>query len=741
MELTLIPIKQVFYNDENGYRVLSCIPEDWNAQVELNKYGNFTLSGCNLMNLILNQPVTLDISPDVDSKYPASYIVEGYSGVSFVGEVKVDPKHEILLLQQIMSKDQAKNVNDAYPNFVELVLNNKEEEIDVKNIYNVGDFRFNDYCNKIKENFKVFLFFERTKTYNITDFSIVSKFAFSYDNPDFWEQAYKENPYELLNTFTDWSFIKIDSVVLSGLPEFTESEIRAKYCIYNYLKENESEGDTRIKATIIKEVIEEEYPELLKFVGLVITNDDKIYYDKATKYCGFKSTYNAEVLIAQNILDRIHHPTPDTMDWEQYQVVDGFEMTNEQLQICRIANDESIGMMIGCAGSGKTTATKALIKMLDNYGKSYILLAPTGIAAKKLRESTNRLASTIHMAIAREDLVEDVYDYVIIDEMSCVGVELLATVFSLIPPTTKVIFICDNAQLASIACGNIVEDLINSNLIPTTELTKIFRYGSSGIATIATNTRNGYVEGRGDISFTDNDYEFIDIDEKDPLQQVIDEYNNLLLQGYTRNDILILCPYNKSALGTYTINEVIQQTYNQNDEEIIVDVKNKAVKQIHYKIGDRVINIHNNYHAISADIDETGRYVPTEAPAKIMNGDIGIIRQIDFLDKDEKTQRWIKYNLYVQFDETVVCYTPKDIKNLLLGYCISVHKSQGTQAKAIITVIGKNHVHLTTRNLLYVAVSRAQEKLVEIVNKDAVEIGLDKIETIDRSTWLGDLLC
>ena len=738
MELTLIPIKQVFYNEENNYRVLSCVPQDWNAQVELNKYGNFTLSGYNLMGLILNQPVSLNIVPDEESKYEASYIVEGYAGITFTGEIEVDPRYELTLLEQIMSKDQAKNVNTAYPNFVGLVLNNKEDTIDPKNIYNVGDFRLADYCTKIKENFGVFLFFSRTKPYNITDFSIVSKLYFAYHNPDIWEEEYKTHPYKMLTECTDWSFIKIDSVVLSTLKQFETSEERAKYCVYNYLKENETDGDTKIDARVLKEIIDEEYPELGNVCVPIIKNDDQIYFDPKSKCCGFKSTYQCEQNIATNILNRVNYPMADTMDWARFKNVDGYEMTDEQVQICRIANDKSIGMMIGCAGSGKTTATKALIKMLDEYGKSYILLAPTGIAAKKLRESTHRPASTIHMALTREDFVCEQFDYVIIDEMSCVGVHLLSDVFNNIKDTTKVIFICDNAQLASISCGNIVQDIINANIIPTTELTKIFRYGTSGIATIATNTRNGKIEGRGDIKFADVDYKYVDIN-TNPLNQVIEEYNNLLLNGYTKNDILILCPYNKSSLGTYTINEAIQTQYNTNTEEIVIDVKNKAVQQIHYKVGDRVINIHNNYRTTVADIDDNGEYAPTEKLTPIMNGDIGVIRHIDFIEQNDKG-KWVKYNLYIQFDEEMVCFTPKEIKNLLLGYCISVHKSQGTQAKAIISVIGKNHSRLVSRNLLYVAVSRAQEKLVEIVYKDCVEKGLDRIETIDRRTWLGDLL-
>ena len=125
---------------------------------------------------------------------------------------------------------------------------------------------------------------------------------------------------------------------------------------------------------------------------------------------------------------------------------------------------------------------------------------------------------------------------------------------------------------------------------------------------------------------------------------------------------------------------------------------------------------------------------------KVMNGDIGIVRHIDYLNYDAKADRWTNYNIYVQFDEDMIVYTPKDINNLLLGYCISIHKSQGTQAKAIISIIGKNHKSLTTRNLLYVAVSRAQEKLIEIGDKDCISKGLEKVETVDRTTWLGDLL-
>lgn len=732
MDVTLVPIKQIFYNPENDYRILSCVPSDWRCDIELNNYGNFTLSGYNLMNIPLNQTVNLNIIPDTDSKYPASYIVVGYSGIIFDEEVKVDPNHELLLLQQIMTADQAKNVNNAYPNFIELVLNNKESEIDPKNIYNVGDYRFNEYCHKIKENFNVFLFFAKTKEYNITDFSVVSKLCFSYENPEIWEQNYKAHPYDMLHVITDWGFQKIDKTILSAMPEFSNSSERAKYCIYFYLKQNEEDGDTRIDARIIRDIIAESYPELTTLVPNIIKTDMNIHYDPNNKMCGFYQTFKAELTIADNILYRINHPVKNSMEWQKFQIVNDMTMTEEQNQICRIANDESIGMMVGVAGSGKSQATKALVQMLDNYGKTYCLLAPTGIAAKRLKEVTHRNASTIHKALAQETFLNQIFDYIIIDEMSCVGVMLLSEVFNLIPLTTKIIFICDNAQLASIACGNVVEDIINSGKMPTTTLTKIFRYGTSGIATIATNTRNGKIDGRNN-NYNDNDYKCVEIS-KAPLQQIADEYSNLLLENFDKNDILILCPYNKSSLGTYTINAEIQNKFNQNHtNEITIKTNRKEIKEICYRVGDKVINIKNNYKADKAQLMDDGTYEIIPMVGKVMNGDIGIIRSIEQIDKNN-------YHIYVQFDDGIIVYSPKTINCLLLGYAISCHKSQGSQAKAVISVIGKNHSNLITRNLLYVAVTRAQNKLVEIVDKDSISVGLNKVENVERTTWLQDLL-
>ena len=149
--------------------------------------------------------------------------------------------------------------------------------------------------------------------------------------------------------------------------------------------------------------------------------------------------------------------------------------------------------------------------------------------------------------------------------------------------------------------------------------------------------------------------------------------------------------------------------------------------------GHHGINTKNNYRACIAERDEEGEWYEGKMTA-IMNGDIGVIREFAYNESTGAA------SFVVQFDERLVYFGQKDLKNLLLGYCISVHKSQGSQAKAIISVIGKNHKKMVTRNLLYVAVSRAQEKLIEIVDKDCISDGLTREETVERTTWLKDFL-
>src|SRR5574344_1499402 len=224
--------------------------------------------------------------------------------------------------------------------------------------------------------------------------------------------------------------------------------------------------------------------------------------------------YNYETNICNAIMSRVNAPKDDSytpMDWHDFTSVDGFNCTEEQINFLKLICNEHVCMLRGYAGTGKSTVQKAVILMLEHYNKSYVLLAPTGKAAARLRETTGREAYTIHMYLARIEQIA-MPDYIIIDEASMVGVELMSKLVDNISAWTNLAFICDEAQLASISCGNVIQDLIDSDKIKMAQLTKVFRYGSSGLATIATDTRNGELVPRT-ASNQFPGYKFISIDD------------------------------------------------------------------------------------------------------------------------------------------------------------------------------------------------------------------------------------
>ena len=177
------------------------------------------------------------------------------------------------------------------------------------------------------------------------------------------------------------------------------------------------------------------------------------------------------------------------------------------------------------------------------------LLTPTGVSSKRLHQSTGRPASTIHRYLASGAVGRNP-DFVILDEATMISVDILSALFNAVPNHTKFIFVCDNAQLASISCGNIVQDILDSGIVPQAKLTKVFRYGSSGIATIATDVRNGELTDTG-VAF--DDYHPLSKLTKIQLAQVVDLYEELLEEGYNKDDIMVLCPFNKSDVGSYVI--------------------------------------------------------------------------------------------------------------------------------------------------------------------------------------------
>ena len=736
MIVKLMPTKQLFFNSENGYRVLSCLPvydpfeedvKDVYPELVLNSYNNFTLNGSNITNLQLKEEYELEIREDKRSKYPASYVMVCWAGIDIDEDIKIAPEQEVKFLSQFMEKIQSERIHKAYPNFVQMIIDGKEEEIDYHNIEQVGPVRFEKYVNDVKGHFHSLKYLPILSDWEITDDKHIDTLVEAYATPEELKEAFDSNPYHIFFDLLHFPFTRTDRAVLNKRPELIDSKERCEYGCMEILRQSELDGDTRMDSDLMMEMAEELIPECADKIPEVVNSSELIHYDSDMEYASFESTYQAEQTIAECLLDRINNPEPMEMDWAQFTTVDGFECTEQQSKILQLANNEKFCMLNGNAGSGKSSAMKALVLMLEYYNKSYVQLAPTGKASARLRETTGRPASTIHMYLVREDS-NFCPDYIIVDEASMIGVELFARLLKSISKDTRIVFVCDEAQLASISCGNVVQDIIDSGVVPTAKLTKIFRYGTSGLATIATDTRNGKLGIRTENGKYD-DYKFYKAE--NPITQIVDIYGKLLEEGYHKDDILILCPFNKGKQGTYEINKAIQTRYNDHvGKTASYEIKGQAT--IMFKIGDKVINTHNNYNMPSFQYDEDGSMVESAKTMFVANGDIGYVRHI------KETSEGVV--MAVEFDNGIACVKGSDINNLLLGYAISIHKSQGSQSKVVIMYTDKAHKRMLSKNLLYVGDSRAQEMLIEIGDIEAIKEGLQRSEEKERDTWLKEML-
>ena len=709
----LTPMRMIFNNLESNFSIISCRTKDETIEAHP-QYGTISLKGTGIADLKMGQSIDCIIEPCVDDKYKYSYKFIGFAGfVAKDGKFNLTEKAELQTLRSLMTNGQAESCHAVYPHFVSMVLNGEADKLDYKKIRGVGKVLLPRYIEKIKTINKRVEFMGETYAWGIEHDEDINKIAATYKNVYGFSKDINTNPYAVMINLLEWSFDRADRAITKKTAKWLNSYERCEAATIYALKHNELDGNTKMQAKMLFDMVKRKAPQCVHHLLDAVTKSAQVHYDAPSQNTALQATYNAEQHIADVIKKKIANPHYYPMDWHKFTSVDGLELTDEQARILEMACKQDVMMLTGSAGTGKSATTKAIIEMLEANNYTYTLLSPTGIAAKRLREATGREASTIHMFLACDG---NLGDYVLIDEMGMVSVHLLSMLFDKVTDRTKIIFIADPSQLASIACGNIVEDMLDSGIVPVCNLTKVFRYNTSGIITIATDVRNGVNEHLTD-TFTD--YKFIETDTL-VIKQIEQEYARLLADGYSKDDVLILSPFNKGDVGSLAINAAIQAKFNPNELSKVGHTVNDT--PIYFKVGDKVINKKNEYAMPLVD-DDT---------AFVANGDIGTVMEIV---PDEKEPYMI-----VRYDCGDCIVDKAHIKNTLLAYAISIHSCQGSQAKAVIVVIDRSHVRMLSRNLCYTAVSRAQERLILIGDEAAIQEGLKVQEEKERDTELKEML-
>lgn len=370
-----------------------------------------------------------------------------------------------------------------------------------------------------------------------------------------------------------------------------------------------------------------------------------------------------------------------------------------------------ITVITGGPGTGKTTIIHSIIKIFEKMKKKVLLCAPTGRAARRMSESTGREAKTVHRMLEYaygEDESNLTFnkneespldgDVVIVDEMSMVDIILMSNLLKAIKKGTRLILVGDVDQLPSVGAGNVLSDIINSNVFKTVRLDTIFRQSAGSMI-----VQNAHSINKGFMPVynkKDTDFFFMrESSTEDIIELIIDLYCTRLPLKYgldSVKDIQILSPMKKGDLGVIELNKRIQEAINPPSRL----KKEKSSGNYIFRVGDKVMQVKNNYRTEWKSCGDDGNAITGEG---IYNGDIGYIV---FIDETEQ-------EVTVQFDEErEVTYPFSQLDELILAYATTVHKSQGSEFPVILMPVVWGPPMLLTRNLLYTAITRAKQLVV-----------------------------
>ncbi len=525
-------------------------------------------------------------------------------------------------------------------------------------------------------------------------------------------EVIEDNPYLLCDERIGIGFERADAIA-NNLVLAPDSDFRARAAIVYIVKHNLSNGHTCIpRAKLIESAamfLETSPEKVSEQIDITVQNKQLV----EEEFCGtdflfVPHIYAAEKKICDRIKLLVQFPPAGSKtlqkDIQKIQEDNHISYEGKQLEAITTAIEKGILILTGGPGTGKTTTINGIIELFESHGLKTALCAPTGRAAKRMSEVTGREAKTIHRLLEVEFDSEEKQSFarnirnpltvqaVIVDELSMVDVCLFAALLDALPLGCRLIMVGDSNQLPPVGSGNVLHDLINSHLLPTVELTEVFRQAMESL--IVSNAHR-IVKGENiDTNDKNNDFFFMGRTIPSSAAQTVSELLTSRLPkayGYSPlEDIQILCPSRKGETGTININRLIQAFLNPPSKD-----KNEVTAQGRiFREGDKVMQVKNNYDIVWTKGEENG--------TGIFNGDIGILQKIDLKAGIMK----------IVFDDKVTEYPTESFSELELAYAITVHKSQGNEFDAVIMPLIGLPQQLAYRNLLYTAVTRAKKHMI-----------------------------
>ena len=699
-----------YHNETNGYTVALIRPNDHPTKI-------VTVTGY-FPPLIHDQNYRFFGSYEEHPRYGLQFVAEHYESIN--------PQEESGIIDYLCSpkfpgigeKTAARLVKDFGDHFIDLLIKNPEilDQVSYLNEKKKEVLR-NNCLNSNDENEKVYQFFSQHY--------LTMKQILIIQNVYKEEMMEKilEDPYRIVNEVKGFMFKTVDR--LGRSLDIPEDDLRRLKAIA-YLTLNQatmSKGDSYLQLDEYLELLarnlngilydEDNLLNLLVRQRMAVIDSDKIYpyaqYDAEETIAAYFARF-PEYSFAQIEKKKLSKMIKE--------VENSFaiEYDDTQREAIETFFEKDAMILTGGPGTGKTTIVRAIIALIRRLypTSSIVLAAPTGRASKRLKELTGYEAKTIH-SVLRFDLETGTFavnqdnplldSILIVDEFSMVDQYLLASLLKASLNIRKILFIGDEDQLPSVAPGQVLKDLIDSNIFPCVRLKHIFRQKEgSEIIELAHEISDGTeCHFTGEVTFKE-----ADLYEVEPL--VLQEYQKALELGYSPNDVQVLAPIYNGIAGIDALNRNLQKACNPADRlkrEIKLGVRT-------LRVGDKILQLKN------------------QPDDEVFNGDIGILTEISYPGENQTKQTY----LTVDYDGIKVDYSTDELDKITHAFCVSVHKSQGSEYPVVIMPVLKEYGIMLQKRLLYTGITRATKTLILIGSKPAFQQGLNSHRFEQRNTTL-----
>ncbi len=723
----------VYRNAENGYTVMSVTTKE--AEEELTCVGTFTF-----------------VSEGEYLRMTGGYTAHPVYGEQFqVRSFEVKEPEDMLAMERYLGSGAIRGIGNALAarivkKFKEDTFRILEEQPErLAEVKGISEKMARDFAVQFEEkrgmrNAMLFL-----QQYGITN-TLAVKIYQRYGER--MHEIIKSNPYQLAEDIHGVGF-KIADEIATRVGIGTDSDYRVRAGILYVLLQASTNGhvylplqellyQTSVTLGVSTELVEERLDDLRlarKVIYRQLGDSVAVY---AANY------YYLELNTARMLLDlNVSYDLPERMLQDRLQKLQRaskIELEEHQAEAVLMAARSGVFVLTGGPGTGKTTTINAIIDFFEAEGMEILLAAPTGRAAKRMKETTGHEASTIHRLLEVSKGVEDdavaqfernesnplETDALIIDEMSMVDISLMHALLRAVAVGTRVILVGDVNQLPSVGPGNVLRDLISSGAFPVVKLTKIFRQATESDIIV-----NAHKINAGEQIALDNksrDFFMLKRNDANVITGVLIALIRDKLPKYVNAesfDIQVLTPMRKGELGVERLNTVLQQYLNPPAPE----KKEKEFRQMVFREGDKVMQVKNNYQLAW---EVRSRYgITQEAGEGVFNGDTGIIRQINTFAE----------HMVIEFDEgRRVEYPFGQLEELELAYAITIHKSQGSEYPAVLLPILSGPKMLFNRNLLYTAVTRAKTCVTIVGSAEMVQAMIENANEQKRYSGLAECI-